>query len=223
MSGRRLKARILELLQGDDFAKNLEEISRLPARQTVNALLSFFYHADEHVRWHAVTAVGREVAVLAAEELEAARVVVRRLMWHLNDESGGIGWGAPEAMGEIMACQAQLACEFSHILVSYIRPEANYIEYEPLQRGVLWGIGRLARSRPRLIGEVPPLLSPYLESPDPTIRGLAAWTAGFLDARAIRRQLVRLTADTETIRIYLEGAFLERRIGLLAGTALSGC
>jgi len=40
---------------------------------------------------------------------------MRRLMWNLNDESGGIGWGNPEAMGEILACHEALANEYAPI------------------------------------------------------------------------------------------------------------
>jgi hypothetical protein len=46
--------------------------------------------------------MGEVMAHLADKDMESARVIMRRLMWSLNDESGGIGWGAPEAMGEIV-------------------------------------------------------------------------------------------------------------------------
>jgi len=58
--------------------------------------------------------------------MESARVIMRRLMWSLNDESGGIGWGAPEAMGEIMARHEQLTKEYSAILGSYIREDGKF-------------------------------------------------------------------------------------------------
>jgi len=44
------------------------------------------------------------ISNLTEKEMESARVIMRRLMWSLNDESGDIGWGAPEAMAEIIAC-----------------------------------------------------------------------------------------------------------------------
>ena len=219
-TGRRLKARILELLARDDFMSRVEEIDRLPPRRVVNLLFSFLYHTDEQIRWHAVTAMGRVAAHLAAVDMEAGRVVMRRLMWNLNDESGGIGWGTPEAMGEIMARQPQLAREFAHLLVSYIRPEGNTIEFEALQRGVLWGLGRLAGVRPGLLSDAPVLLRPYLDATDAVIRGLAVWTAGFLDTTATRDQLLRLTADSEPIRIYRDGRFWECSIQNLAREAL---
>ena len=57
--------------------------------------------------------MGAVVAHLAEKDMESARVVMRRLMCSLNDESGGIGWGAPEAMGEIIASHEGLASELT--------------------------------------------------------------------------------------------------------------
>ncbi|NIR18057.1 MAG: HEAT repeat domain-containing protein, partial [Desulfobacterales bacterium] len=79
------------------------------------------YNEDQDVRWSAVKAMGRVVAKMADEDMESARVIMRRLMWNLNDESGGIGWGSPEAMAEILTCHDGLAKEYAHILISYAR------------------------------------------------------------------------------------------------------
>jgi len=109
------------------------------------------------VRWHAVSVFGTTVDRMAGQDLESARIVMRRFLWSLNDESGGIGWGAPEAMAEIMYHCRPLAEEHLHMLVSYMRedgPEAfqdgNFIELPMLQRGLLWGIGRLIPAIGRL-------------------------------------------------------------------------
>ena len=81
-------------------------------------LFSFLCHHDQKIKWRAVTAMGMVISNLAEKEMESARVIMRRLMWSLNDESGGIGWGAPEAMAEIIACHQGLAEEYTHILIS---------------------------------------------------------------------------------------------------------
>ncbi|MEA3417440.1 MAG: hypothetical protein U9R02_15080 [Thermodesulfobacteriota bacterium] len=60
--------------------------------------------------------MGVVVSNLADHDMESARVIMRRLIWNLNDESGGIGWGSPEAMGEIMARNNRLALPFTHKL-----------------------------------------------------------------------------------------------------------
>ncbi len=42
---------------------------------------------------------------------------MHRLMWSLNDESGSIGWGVPEAVAEIMANHDGAAEKYAYILV----------------------------------------------------------------------------------------------------------
>ncbi len=216
MAGRQLKKETLELLSHKDFENGLEKIIQLPARQVVNPLFSFFYNIDETVKWRAVTAMGAVVSNLADHDMESARVIMRRLIWNLNDESGGIGWGSPEAMGEIMARHDRLAEEYHKILISYIMPDGNYIEHEILQRGVLWGIGRLAHARPQLVEDSVLFLLPYMQSEDANLRGLAAWTAGLFDSKTTRMLLKRLENDQATLTIYLDGKLEEFTVAQLA-------
>ncbi len=215
MGGRKLKKEVLRLLRHNDFKKSIVEISGFSARQVVNSLFSFFYNSDELVKWHAVTAMGVVVSNLADYDMESARVVMRRLIWNLNDESGGIGWGSPEAMGEIMARHEGLAKEYHKILISYIMPDGNYIKHEILQRGVLWGIGRLAHARPHLAKDFSHLLCPYMESPDPALRGLAAWTAGLFDCKTTNRLLKHLEKDRATLTFYFDGTLEELSVAQL--------
>ncbi|MDQ7839276.1 MAG: HEAT repeat domain-containing protein [Thermodesulfobacteriota bacterium] len=219
--GRDLKRRLMELLASTDLNPALDELCRLPARQVINPLFSFLSATDPVVRWRAVTAMGVVVARLAAKDMEGARVIMRRLMWSLNDESGGIGWGAPEAMAEIMARHDGLAREYAHILVSYVRLDGNFLEHELLQRGAVWALGRLAQARPDLIQNCIPHLLPYLESKDDTVRGLAVWTMGLLRAETARSLLESLLADNAEIALYLDNELTVRRVSDLAGQALS--
>jgi len=215
MGGKKLKKKILEILSHNDFEKGIVSISGFSARQVVNPLFSFFYSSDELVKWRAVTAMGLVVSNLADNDIESARVVMRRLIWNLNDESGGIGWGSPEAMGEIMARHEGLSKEYYKILISYIIPDGNYIEHEILQRGVLWGIGRLAHARSHLVKDFAHLLCNYMESSDPALRGLAAWTAGLFDCKTTSRLLKRLENDQAKLTFYLDGTLEELTVAQL--------
>lgn len=216
LPGRQLKSKILSLLRQDNFNQSLAIIERFPARQAVNPLFSFFYNTDEQIRWRAIIAMGVVVARLAETDPESARVVMRRLMWNLNDESGGIGWGSPEAMGEILARSPLLAEEFTHILVSYIREDMNYLEHEGLQRGALWGLARLAESRPELIRSAAPYLVPYMKAPDPILRGLAARTAAALDDDASRAACAGLANDRAQVRVFMNNRLVESTVAELA-------
>jgi hypothetical protein len=221
MGGRQFKKEILVLLNNDELEKSLETICLMPARQAVNPLFSFLYHKDELIKWRAVTAMGAVVAGLAREDLESSRIVMRRLMWNLNDESGGIGWGSPEALGEIMARHGELAKEYASILVSYINKAGNYLEHEILQRGALWGLGRLAHARPALVGNAGYYLPPFLQSKDSHHRGLAAWVAGAISSETTQPLLAHLIGDDASITIFINMRMVERTVGQLASEALS--
>ncbi|MEJ2098558.1 MAG: HEAT repeat domain-containing protein [Desulfobacterales bacterium] len=219
-SNRQLKKEIQQFLLQEDFKKGLSQISDIPARKAVNPLFSFLYSLDELLKWRAVMAMGEVVTRLADEDMESARVIMRRAMWQLNDESGGIGWGCPEAMGEIMARNENLAAEFWCILISYIRPDGNFLEHEILQRGVLWGVGRLAQARPQLLRDSGDYLIPYLQAEDAYLRGLAAWASKALRNEKIDALLNGLTEDGAQLSIFQNGHLMQCSVGQLAQQAI---
>jgi len=220
--GRALRQRVLELLRAEDFAGSLRRLEEHPPGRTVPVLLGLLCSADPAVRHRAAAAVGAETARLAGDDAEAARQMVRRLLWSLNDESGGIGWGAPEALAEILARHEGLAREYAAMLVSYARPDGNYLEHVPLQRDLLRGMARLAAVRPRLLLErgAERLLGPYLNSADPEVRGLAARCAGRLRAQGAREAVRSLREDRAEILLFEAGAPRTVRVGELASQAL---
>ena len=221
MSGRQLKKKILQFLQADDFEQGLCQIRQLPRRQAVNPLFSFLCSTDSMVKWRAVRAMGAVVSDLAAADPESARVIMRRFIWQLNDESGGIGWGCPESMAEAMAQNESLAAEFGRILISYIQPAGNYLEHEALQQGVLWGIGRLAHTRPGFAKNAAGFLTAYMDSADPVLRGLAVWAAGPIAGRETIPRFEQLAGDPAGLMLYREGQMVQTSVGRLAKEALT--
>ncbi len=216
------KKEFFGLLKSPEFIKQLDALKDIPFHKILNYLFSALCSEDEEVKWHAVTATGKLVADLAGRDPEAARDILRRMMWSLNEESGGIGWGLPEAMGEILARDETLAREFAVILVSYIQPEGNFLEFEPLQRGALWAIGRLAEAFPLMLTPLKAgaFLLPFLESKDAAVRGEAINTLGFLGDEQSLPMLNELLRDREVVRLYREGKFTPIRIGELAQRAV---
>jgi hypothetical protein len=198
MSFRILKKKVFNLLTSEDFAETLSRFSELPAKKVINPLFSFLYHTEDVVRWHAVSAMGVVTAELAEKDMESARIIMRRLIWNLNDESGGIGWGSPESMGDICARSPKLSREFAKILVSYSLPDGNFLEHEVLQRGLLWGLYRLSASDPQITQDATPHVREFLYSKDPYHLGLAASYAGCVkDAKAI--SLIEQLTGNQTI------------------------
>ncbi|MDR3568464.1 MAG: hypothetical protein P4L43_10590 [Syntrophobacteraceae bacterium] len=223
-----VKKLVCALLGSCDFEKALENLDIAPIK-IINPLLGFLAALDELTRWRAIRGVGITVSAIAATDIEAAREIMRRLIWSLNDESGGIGWGAPEAMGEIMAENETLACEYHRILLSYIDENGNPLENGLLERGVMWGVARLAQKRPGLLRDfLDPIVS-QLQAGDPVKRGLALKTLLLLAGSSEKlpepgrlAPLLRLlSGDPSEIRLFEDGAFSPYKIGDMAGKLLS--
>src|SRR5512134_160047 len=215
-SNRELKRIVARLLQQDDRASLAEALGRIPARRIVNPLFSLFCSPTPLVRWRAVTTMGAVVSGLADVDPESARVVMRRFMWNLNEESGGIGWGCPEAMGETMARHPRLAKEYACILISYLNPEGNFIDHPALQEGVLWGFGRLAEANPSAVGDAAGLLEPFLSDEAPALRGLAVWAAGCSVSSRLTQRIETLTEDSGFFEMYAGERLVRRSVGQLA-------
>jgi len=155
---RSIKKEVKELLEQDDFENNLGELHNFPSKKLVNTLFSFLCSTDKTIKDRTVKALGEVVSQLAENDLEVARNIMRRLILSLTEESGGIGWGAPVAMGEIMARSEKLAEEYHKILISYTLGRGNELDFEDLQKDVIAGLKRLSRVRPELVEEVNHLL-----------------------------------------------------------------
>ena len=221
MAFRQLKKQILDLLRREDPDAALPAIMAVPPRQVINPLFGALYSCDRRTRWHAVTAMGAVVAALADQDMESARVIMRRLMWNLNDESGGIGWGSPEALGEIMARHAGLAREYATILISYLNPQGNFLEHEGLQEGAVWAVGRMARVDGPCVRDAAPFLENLFSSSSVQLRGLAVWAAGPVATPSMRSGLARLCEDPAHFTLFWQGRFMQCAIAQLSADALA--
>jgi hypothetical protein len=101
-----------------------------------------------------------------------------------------------------------------------MRPDGNFLEHEVLQRGVLWGVGRLAHARPQLLKTSVDYLHPYMQTGDPHLRGLAAWAAGALRNKNTATILNQLKNDSANLSIYLDGHIIRCSVGEIAKKAL---
>ncbi len=172
--GRQTRKNVLRILKFSDKEQALERLAQIPDEQLVAHLFSHFYRGDELVKFRSAAAMGELVSRMAAQSMEKARIVLRRIMWNLNDESGGIGWGSPEAMGEILSRNPALAADFKSILFSYLDDKGNFIEHELLQQGVLWGVGTYLKTSPKDLDKTTQkILENFLTSPDPVKRAYA--------------------------------------------------
>jgi hypothetical protein len=226
MKRRKIKQEIFKILEESDVTTIESALEAYQPGDVINHLFSALCATSEIVRWHAVTLFGRVVPAIADSDMESARIIMRRFLWTLNDESGGIGWGAPEAMAEIMARDDTLAEEYLHMLISYMREDGpelfqdgNYLELPMLQRGLLWGVGRLCQVRKELMREraVVADLCGYLHSTDKVVLGLAIWCLTLLEDRSARLEIAHYTDDSYEVPIYYDRRLCVYTLGELAG------
>lgn len=222
-----IRRQVRAVLEGPGTTMNLararESLASLPPPALVRALLAALSASAPLVRWRAVGLLGPLVAGLAEQDPETGREVLRRLMWTLNEESGAMGWGAPEAFGEILHHSPLLAREFANILVSYVSPCANQLDHPALLAGAIWGLGRLAQTQPELARAcgAPEAVRALLDHPDPGVAGVAAWALGWLGGAEARGALLARLGDRRELDFPDGEAVQSVSVGQLAQSSLA--
>ncbi len=223
MSRRQIKRKIFQYLASRPLGEIFELLASYPDVVVVNVLFMALCDHDRRIRWRAISCFGDVVPRIEKKQREQARIIMRRFLWSLNDESGGIGWGAPEAMAEIMVNSEHLRGEYLHMLISYAQEDGdelfqdgNFLELPMLQRGLLWGIGRMNYSCTELMLEtgVDRELVKYFDSQDREVKNLALWALAGLDVKIAKEVLPEPPQENETLTVYQNGIFEE--INMLA-------
>ncbi len=179
-------------------------------RRVVTALNRLIFDQDELVRWRAVEALGW----VAEADTYVLESIIGRLVYTMNDDSGSIGWTAPQALGEICANDPDLVEDFFPLVISAM-------ELPVFRQGVAWAIGRVAPVRPDLVKDTGPMLMECLQDRDPAVRGTACWAIGQLGFGAAGRELRRLSHDASIWHFYQDGHLLDLTVGESARSSLA--
>lgn len=190
-----------------------------PTRST-RRILRDLYDTSAPVRWAAVRELGDWAVSRQDDSPRVVRDLLRRLAWSLNDESGATGWGAPEAMAEILARIPDYRSEFASLYPGYLSHEDVYLGNEVLDAGALWALGRLGPDADFAVEQMAPLLRPFLEHPSPEVRGIAAWAAGRLGLPTLTAEIRDLTNDPSPVTLLVDGNVEVRTLDELAREAL---
>ena len=131
----------------------------------------------------------------------------------LTEESGGIAWGAPEVIGEIITRLPKLTEEYIELLFSYAYEteddKDNYLEFIPFRRGVYWGILRVARENNEPIKKQEDILMERIEiEEDPEILIYI-----FLIGRAIKSDSIINHSKFNEIRDAIFELYLDESFG----------
>lgn len=153
------------LAAGDDGA--LLELARLEPQRVLRYLNGRLYSSEEDEKWRAVRALGIVAGVLDEPKLSE---LLRRFVWALNDESGAVPFGIPEAMGEILAARPQLQPAYLPILCSLVT-EPEMAQAGVIERGAIWALGRVGPPVAAVAPEAVAALARFADvHPDPATR-----------------------------------------------------
>lgn len=206
-----IKKEVLSLLE----QKKYEEMLKVSAsvHKIINILISLSYDKNKYISWRAIEAVGLVSKEIAKSDAETVRNIVGRLLWMIRDESGGIGWSVPETLGEIVRNNPQLCADIAPII-------ASFHEEKMLTAGVLWALGRIGKINDETVGYAIPIILPYLQSDDPTLRGYAAFALGNIGAIGAVSKLAKLMSDNNLVTFYKKGELHQKSVGGFAEEAL---
>ena len=163
MPARLTKSDVRDLLERRDFdaLDRWADSVRTPQR----ILMSLVFERDELRRWRAIEAYARTTA--RCDDLEKVRVTIRRVLWLMNDESGGLAWHGPEMIAEILVRVPALLSEFADLLPWFLREE-------PFERGTHYALFRLCTIDTEAFKSSADELRDSLNDPDPATRTYAA-------------------------------------------------
>jgi len=202
-----------DLLRKRDFGRLLDLCDRdMRFWQEVRFRL---YDIDEMLRWPAIEMAARFMKYRwQSGQGEKVRQYIRTLFWSLSDESGGIGWSAPQTISEIIALIPELIDPYGSMMIAYS------IDEPPLVKGCLWGIGRLSRSIVEAVDFFKDKILAIFQSDDEETLGLACWAMGETGFTLALPLLKKLLLRTEPVRIYIRGDFRESTLGQWAEEAI---
>jgi len=130
----------------------------------LRTLSSLLYDREALVRWRAIETLGKVSKIIFEADPEKIRRQLRRILWLMNDESGGLCRNGPETIGEIVCNIPALIEEYGPVLISFLNEE-------PFEAGTRWAVARIANIDPSIFADSISILAGSLEDPDPAIRG----------------------------------------------------
>lgn len=227
LSKRRLRESIDRRLRDDRPLDDL--LAQVEPQRLLTALLGFICRPDDQIKMNALAALGG-VALRLAEpdgelrpdsDLEPIREFCRRLLWHINEESGGVGWGAPQALAEVLIAAPDLVPDYLPLVWSFLDPDGRgYLEIDELLDQCLWAAGRLAAQTTDPPARAERLLPGYLASPRAKTRALAAWVAGRVKPASAAAPLRELARDQAPVDLFLPQGRYRGPISRLAAQAM---
>ena len=207
-------------------ALSKKEIEKLVKKYDVDSLLHaagndkkllrnlqrLLYSGDNLFRHRAADILGQVSAVIGRQDPGSISKLLQGFFYAISDTAAS-SWGAFEAIGEIISRKPD---QFA----GYIPQLFQYMADHDRRAMALQAIGRIAGARPDLLRKYNLRFMPFLDGPDPLVRGYAAWLMGNLRVDESRKKLEGLIGEAYEIEIYENGDLNKTTVGQVASNAL---
>ena len=203
-------------------ANNLDTVVSLARqdRKVISLLIRLAYDKDTLIGWRAIKAVGLIARELVKTDYEYLRNTISKLRWSLSDESGGIGWSAPELIGEIVCADPRRFADIVPLIA-----DVYSIEEDVFRPGVLYAFSRIAESAPDLVAPFADIINAALIDKNPLVRVYALKTIGNLKGMpglSVARDVIeKLKQDKSEVWVYHDNAFVSVVVGDIAKNTLN--
>ena len=187
------KTELIKLLDNYDINGALAWLVK--QRRSISLVSSLLFTQDQILRWRAIEVLGKLSGIINKNNNDFIRKLISHNFWMLNDESGNVGWYAPETIGEILYNVHEFIDEFGIMLPSFI------IE-EPFERGTHWAIARVAEIKPEVFFKDFSTILKSLENSDPHIRVFSVKAAMLIDPLNAKPKIEKLAEDHEKVELY---------------------
>jgi len=200
------------------LAEDYERIAALALddRRTFSRLVALAYNKDDLLCWRAIEAMGVAARAVASGNQQIVRNVVQRILWSAREESGGMGWSAPELLAEIAIAAPRYFPDIPPIIISLHSED----EEKVFLKGVLRAAGRMGEAGITGISGSDDVIRKSLEHEDPAVRGLAVWAASRAGVDE-QETIGAMTGDDGELRLYEDGELVLTTVGALARQALA--
>lgn len=192
-------------------------------RKVLSHLVRIAYDKETLVAWRAIKAMGLAARELVETDPEFLRETCRKLLWSLSDESGGIGWAAPELLGELVSADPKQFADFIPPLASVYDAEEDV--FRP---GVLYALAKVGEKSPELAIRHAGIILKGLSEPNQLTRVFALralqpllpFLGGpFLDE--VTKAVEKLTNDLAEAWVYGDDDFTSVAVGQSAAEVLA--
>ncbi len=198
--------------------RDLEKVARyaLESPRTVGILFNLSYDKDSIITWRAVEAMGVVARALTERSHEEGRELMKRLLWSITEESGGLGWSSIEMMAEVVVRSPEVFSDIPLLLPEYYD--------EPVFRdSVLYALWRIVSSNPELLDpdEVKEVVRLALNTDNAYQKALALMIISSTKEVIDYDDMVidnNLLDDDTQVRIYLDGDFRVKNLKEIAAS-----